>query len=338
MLNLNYNIIGSVNVGGAQPFRAGAVYSVRNDIYSASIVVAIPGNLFRDGDYQNQFGMNYGWDDMSSYVKAGTNGTPIGSNLSVEVATSGSGVLYPTSSVIKFPTGDSRYDTSLFVNSTASLKVLTTFPAYQGVNLSYSSSFVAETWIAWNITASLSQSGTPVPDYGYSPTRYSLWKYDPSSTPTAAYIWENTWGGDVDDGIGVKLISGSSTFISDFVSPTPFGTELQLYGTSSILTTPYVFNHYAVSYTKTDTITPANDRLLRIYVNGICQNQYQVPINVDINQATSELLQIFGVIDGSALNPGRGEAYFQDFRMYNGTNKNYTGSLIPLPQSMVVWN
>ena len=80
MLNLNYNIIGSVNIGGAQPFRAGAVYSVRNDIYSSSIVVAIPGNLFRDGDYQNQFGMVNSWDDISAYVKAGPNGAPIGSN------------------------------------------------------------------------------------------------------------------------------------------------------------------------------------------------------------------------------------------------------------------
>jgi hypothetical protein len=29
--------------------------------------------------------------------------------------------------------------------------------------------------------------------------------------------------------------------------------------------------------------------------------------------------------------------YFQDFRMYNGTDKNYTGSIIPLPESIVTW-
>jgi hypothetical protein len=339
MLNLNYNIIGSVNIGGAQPFRAGAVYSVRNDIYSSSIVVAIPGNLFRDGDYQNQFGMVNSWDDISAYVKAGPNGAPIGSNLSVEVISSGSGVLYPTSSVIKWPTGDSRYDESLFVNSTSSLRVLTTFPAKQGANLSYSSSFVIEHWTAWNVTASLSASGVVEPiDYNYSPTRLTAYKYDPGAPSTAAYVWETTWGGDVDAGIGFNLVSGSARWIWDFNNGAQ-QTEYYLNGTSSFTTTPYVFNHYAVSYTAVDTLDPQFDRYVRIYINGIIQNQFKVPTNVDINQDPAELLQIFGALDtGGDVYAGRGQAYYQDFRMYNGTNKNYTGSLIPLPESMVVWN
>jgi hypothetical protein len=331
MLNLNYNIIGSVNIGGAQPFRAGAVYSVRNDIYSSSIVVAIPGNLFRDGDYQNQFGMTYAWDDISAYVKGGPNGAPIGSNLSVQVATSGSGVLYPTSSVIKWPTGDSRYDESLFVNSTSSLQVLTTWPSYQGANLSYSSSFVIETWTAWNVTASLSASGGDPTNYNYSPTRLSAYKYDPGVPTTAAYLWETTWGGDIDPGTGFNLISGSTRWIWDFNNGIT-QNEYEFYGTSSILTTPSVFNHYALSYT-------ATDRNLRIYINGILQNQYNVATNVDINQDPTELLQIFGALDtGGDVYSGRGAGYYQDFRMYNGTNKNYTASLIPLPESIVVWN
>ena len=338
MLNLNYNIIGSANVGGTQPFRAGAVYSVRNDIYSSSIVVAIPGNLFRDGDYQNQFGMTNAWDDISAYVKAGPNVNPIGSNLSVQVATSGSGVLYPTSSVVKFPTGDSRYDTSLFVNSTASLQVLTTWPGGgQGAHLSYGSSFVIETWTAWNITASISASGPEPIDYNYSPTRQTVYKYDPGAPSTAAYVWETTWGGDVDPGIGFNLVSGSARWIWDYDNGIQ-QNEYYFNGTSSFANSPFVFNHYALSYTAVDTLDPGNDRYLRIYINGICQNEFKVPSNIDINQDPAELLQIFGAIDGGDVYPGRGQAYYQDFRMYNGTNKNYTGSLIPLPESMVVWN
>jgi len=338
MLNLNYNIIGSVNIGGAQPFRAGAVYSVRNDIYSSSIVVAIPGNLFFDGDYQNQFGMNYAWDDISAYVKGGPNKAPIGSNLSVQVATSGSGVLYPTSSVIKWPVGDTRYNESLFVNSTSSLQVLTTFPAKQGANLSYSSSFVIEAWTAWNVTASLSASGVIEPiDYGYSPSRFTAYKYDPGAPTTGAYVWETTWGGDADAGIGFKLVSGSARWIWDFNIPGQ--NEFEFAGTSSFANTPSIFNHYAISYTSVDTLDSQYNRYLRIYINGICQNQFQVPTNIDINQDTTELLQIFGALDtGGYVYAGRGQAYYQDFRMYNGTNKNYTGSLIPLPESMVVWN
>jgi hypothetical protein len=37
---------------------------------------------------------------------------------------------------------------------------------------------------------------------------------------------------------------------------------------------------------------------------------------------------IFGAYNNSLM-------HFQDFRLYNGTNKNYTGATIPLPDSMV---
>jgi hypothetical protein len=331
MLNLNYNIIGSVNVGGAQPFRAGALFSVRNDIYSSSIVVAIPGNLFRDGDYETQFGMTNPWDDMSAYVRG--NGSPIGSNLTVEILTSGSGILQPTSSLIKWAGGDTKYNTSLYVNSTSSLRALNTWPQFEGANLSYSSqSFVIETWAAWEVTASLSPSGAPG-NYIYSPNRLFAYKYDPGEPGSSAYFWETTWGGDIDEpGIGVLLISGSTRFVSD-----SGGGEYYAYGTSSVAITPYQFNHYAVSYTRTDAIDPQYDYYLRLYINGVCQAEYDVE-GQNINQDTTELLQIFGALDsGGDVYPGRGAAYFQDFRMYNGTNKNYTGSIIPLPESMVLW-
>ena len=297
----------------------GAVFSVRNDPYSASIVVAIPGNLFFTGDYQNQFGMTTPFDDISAYVKGG--GNPIGNNLTTATITTGSFVATPTGSLIKW--AEQHYDTSLYFSGSASLSVTNTWSANEGANLTFTKDFTIETWAAWPVTASISGSA-PL----WTPNRYLAYKYDPAITATSQYIFE-PWGGDANNPGTARIISGSSRFVYD----TSAG---EFYATSSFNNSINVneFNHYAVSYT-------VDGRGIRLYINGALQGLYTVPAG-DMNQDTTELLQMFGAVDTSVpaeQDVTSGTAgYFTDFRMYNGSNKNYTASLIPLPESMVVWN
>ena len=324
MLNLNFNIIGSTNLSGVQPFRAGAVYSVRNDPFSASIVLAMPGNLFYDGDYQNQFGMSYAWDDISAYVKG--NGTPIGSNLSVTPATTGSGTIN-TSSLTIFAGAGSKYNNSVKLDSTSSLLVPQTFAAKSGSNLSFTSSFIIESYVAWEQPASGSVSS-------FNPKREFVWKYDASQT-SSAYAWYGNYGGPLAPEGGVDIISGSTMF---FWTKDAAGNEVAVSGTGSNTIVPFNFKHYAVSYTAIDAVDPGQNRRLRLYIDGVLQRTYVVPTNVTINQDPAEALNVFGRYDTDSPDyAGNSPMYYNDFRFYNGTNKNYTGSLIPLPDSMVVW-
>lgn len=325
MLNLNFNIIGSTNLSGTQPFRAGAVYSVRNDPFSASIILAMPGNLFYDGDYQNQFGMNYAWDDISAYVKG--NGTPIGSNLTVNASTTGSGTI-TTSSLTIFAGASSKYNNSTRLDSTSSLVVPNTFAAKSGSNLSFTSSFIVEAYVAWEATASATA-------LNFSPKREIVYKYDPSLT-SSAYAWYSNYGGTVAPGGGGSIISGSTLF---FWTKDNAGNEIQVSGTGSNTIVPYQFKHYAVSYTAVDSVDPGKNRRLRLYIDGVLQTEYTVAANTNMNQDPAEALNVFGRFDTDTPDyAGNSPMYFNDFRFYNGTNKNYTGSLIPLPESMVVWN
>lgn len=318
MLNLNYNIIG---LNQRQVDRQGAIFSVRNDPFSASIVVAIPCNLFFDGDYTNQFGMTTAFDDISAYIKG--NGTPIGSNLTTQILSTGSYVAETSSALIKW--AEQHYNESLYFSGSASLAITDTWAAKEGANLTFDKDFVIETWAAWPITASVSASN-------WFPNRSIAYKYDPSVPTSSAYLYE-PWGGD--GGNGGPLVSGSSRFTYDD-SP----DEFRVTGSLSAPIQINQFNHYAVAYTATSSLGTFYDRFLRMYVNGNIVGEYQVPAG-DINQDTTELLQIFGSVDISvpaeqdvaAGTPG----WFTDFRLYNGSNKNYTGSIIPLPESMVTW-
>jgi hypothetical protein len=317
MLNLNYNIIGSLQ---QKVERQGAVYSVRNDPYSASIVVAVPGALFFDGDYTNQFGMTTAFDDISAYVRG--NGVEVGTNLPTYVTTTGSFAnAYPTSSLIKW--ADQHYNSSVYFEGTASLTVDKIWAAKEGANLSISKDFAIEMWAAWPVTASVSGSD-------WTPNRIFSWKYDPSAN-TGAYFYQ-PWGGDANNGGAPRIVSGSSRFVlvkgvNEFIAT----------GSNNIQINPYQFNHYAVSYTSTSSIDPILDRTLRMYINGQIVSTFQTNA-VELNQDVTELLQIFGAIDVGDIQGYYGTpAYFNDYRMYNGTNKNYTSSLISTPQSMVTW-
>ena len=320
MLNLNYNIIGSLNQRGVD--RQGAIFSVRPDPYSASLVVAIPGNLFFDGDYTNQFGMTTAFDDISAYVKG--NGVPIGSNLTTQILSTGSYIASASNQAIKW--ADQHYNTSIYFAGTSSLAVTNTWAAKQGANLTFEKDFVIETWAQWPVSASVSASV-------WTPDRVFAYKYDPAGPLTAAYKYE-PWGGD--GGSGGPLVSGSSRFVYDV----PSGDEFRVTGSISYPIQPNEFYHYAVSYTSQSFVDAQSDKNIRLYINGELVGRYKVN-TADMNQDTTELLQMFGAVDISvpaeqSFDSGT-PGWFTDFRLYNGTNKNYTGSIIPTPQSMVTW-
>lgn len=324
MLNLNYNIIGSI---GPIVDRQGAIFSVRNDPFSSSIVLAVPGNLFRDGDYTNQFGMQNAWDDISAYVRGGTNNAPIGNNVEILISSS----LNPNSSSFSLSTEivkwtSNKYDTSINMSGVNSLVANETWASGSGTNISYNSDFLIETWILFPNTASATTAS-------FQPDRILAWKYDPSSPGGSSYLWKMR-GGDIDTGPGVTIVSGSQEWVYDFGL-----NEYYIFPTGSFNITPYQWNHMAISYTLGFLGPGLEERTLKMYWNGVKVRQEVIPPGIDINQDLAELLQFGGAVDSSFVENGySGSAiYLQDFRFYNGTDKNYTGSIIPLPESIVVY-
>lgn len=312
MLNLNYNIIGSIK----QEFKATNQYQIRPDPYSASIVLAIPGNLFKNGLDQNQFDMTHSYDDISAYVRGG--GTKIGDNVEILISSSlnpASSSFYATSSYIKFDNPQDRYEESLYIAGESSLVANKIWPAKEGANLTFSSSFVIETYAGFAVTASSNPATST-----WQPNRIIAYKYDPGDPSSSQYLFE-TWGGDN----GASTVSGSLAFYVDYNGPAGV-SELGILGNFSNPTGNYSWNHYAVAY-------ESNSRKLYSFINGVEQKEYVVPSNIEIVTDTAELLQIFGAVDAQwAQGSFSGsQAVFQDFRMYNGTNKGYVDAFTPPP-------
>lgn len=328
MLNLNYNIIGSI---GPIVERQGAVYTVRQDPFSSSIVLAMPGNLFKDGDYTNQFGMTNSWDDISAYVKAGPNNAPIGTNLQILYSSS----LNSSSHSLEIANGftkfiGNKYNESIYMNGVNSFVVNQTWSSGEGANFDINKNFTLEGYFAFIDSASANLAGN------LSPKRILAWKYDPAVPSSSQYIWQ-TFGGDIDPGIGSNVVSGSISFVYDYT--TGIGAnEVDVHPTSSFVVTPYAWNHYAVSYTKDSWGDGIPNKQIKLYLNGIKVRQETV-IGDNFVQDLTELLQIAGAVDSSFVENGySGSAfYWQDIKIYNGTDKNYTGSIIPLPESIVVY-
>jgi hypothetical protein len=334
MLNLNLNIIGAL-----QPriFRPNNIFVVRNDEFKDSIVVAMPGTLFEDettvtpGDYS--FGMKNTWDDISAYVRGGTDLPPIGNNLNtVYTGSILSSSIYPTSSTA-FPT--EGYTGATRMNGANSFIVSESFATGSGTNLSFERNWVMETWIAWENTGSWN-TGSAIPQI--TPNRIFAWKYNIGSF-NSSYFWDaiNTYT------IGPPLVlgvSGSLKFVYDYDNvPGPGSGEIQIIPTIGSAIVPYEWKHIAISYT-TGSGPSSGDRYIRQYVNGNLISIDNVYDNAVIRVDVNEPMQIMGSIDEGPNReiPGgySGSAVsWQDFRVYNGTNKNYTGSIIPIPESMV---
>jgi hypothetical protein len=322
MLNLNYNIIGSTGLGRGE-IRQGATYQVRFDPYSGSIVLAMPGTLFYDGDYQNQFGMTNPFDDISAWVKGGPSGGPVGSNNQILYSGSATAQISYPSDPVKW--NSQKYNGSTLLTGSNALVVNQTFAAEEGTNLTFKKDFVIEGWFAFTTTGSASETFA-------LPNRSFAVLAGPGipSPQSGSYIWQ-AFGGDIDPGGGINIISGSQAFFYDYGPAGPDEEPVQATGSGQWQ--PFQFNHLAVSYTSASYGLGVDANTIKLYVNGIKIAQETTGTR-QLNQITTRLLDVMGT---TRLVQNASAVYFQDFRMYNGTDKNYTGSIIPLPESIVTW-
>lgn len=334
MLNLNYNIIGS---NQKFLYRGNGQYVVRNDGFNQYIVVAVPGNLFQDTFGNNQFGMTNPWDDISAYVVTGQPNTPTGSNLTI-TPTGKTQYIYPSASYTAFPIDtEGRYSASLALNDTSSLTVNKTWPAKQGANFTFSSSFVIETYAAFTQTASAFVPNPLSPDeYSFNPKRTLAWKYTAGNPALGQYLFD-MWSGNRSIYPTINAVSGSTRFVFDITGSSNFtasATESILYPQYSVPIVPYQFNHYAISYSSESLDI---NKSIRMYVNGVLIGSSSLTgSNYDITSNTSSLLQIWGAVAGTVGYSGS-LVMFNDFKIYNGTDKNYTGSSFVPPQSLAYW-
>jgi hypothetical protein len=78
-----------------------------------------------------------------------------------------------------------------------------------------------------------------------------------------------------------------------------------------------------------------NGSKAKMYVDGALITTSSIPSTRGLISDPSEKLQVMGAVDPVFGGYNNSLVHFQDFRLYNGTNKNYTGSFIALPDSMV---
>ena len=314
MLNLNYNLIGTAKQNrNVEGFAA----SPRLDPYSASLVLAIPGTVFLQ-DYEPLFGAKNAWDDISGYIRTGNAVNNLSSSLT------GSGTFSQNTDINNFTA--QGYPSSLFATGSIAAYFPVTTP-FQGLSLSTGSlqpsqndvGCVIEFWAAF-------QSSGSGRDAIVQPT-----PTDGNATLANYWLTPNFSGSITNN--NENLVSGSIRFVKENLGDVTPPTE-QVFTTSnsgSTLIVPNQFKHYAVSIAAP---TPSVNTLCRMYINGVKLSETVV---TDQFAGSTDIVQVFGYVR-SVLGQEipQGPAYFQDLRVYNGTNKNYTGSLIPLPDSMIV--
>lgn len=325
MYNLNYNVTNCrLNRPVGRPF----IPTWRNDPYSASIVLAIPGAIFKNG-YVNVFNQVTPYDDISAYIKSGSTINeltnqyyPVSGNHQIE--TTGSLGIYTASySVNNF--ANVGYESSIMFSGSIGLKVSKDSGLGNGTNLSISKSFVIEGWGAFDVTSSyISKSaGTGAPgDQSIWGERIFAQQYRSGDLFSGSYYTAVNLLTDT----GTAVFSGSMYFVDNYDI-----AETVIYPQSSSLGIPKQFRHFAYSYT-------AASSSLRMYIDGALIGKGQLTNEFDYNPQL--FLQLFGDEGESYTNAASASqlpaGYFQDFRMYNGTDKNYTASLIPVPESMII--
>jgi hypothetical protein len=331
MLNLNYNLIGAAGKQN-RDINGFAAYP-RYDEFSSSLALAIPGAVFYQ-DYQPLFGATTALDDISGYIKEGTTAWNL-----ITLGVTGSGLL--TGSILIAP----QFDVAGYSNSIQAIgNVSALFQntgSYQRLNLTTGSGvpeptfgtnkgWVWEAWIAYPISESITQPLT---------RQAAIQPYPDSGAAVGSWTWNPAWSGDTTPlNIG-GLVSGSSRFVKQNIAGIDSETIFYPY-TSSLKITPYQFKHYAVSYSNPWYIggeTELNSSgVIRQYVNG------QIVASGSVTQQFLNVttpIQVFGYVgpDGFGNPWDNGvDAWFQDLRFYSGSNKNYTGSVIPVPEPMIV--
>ena len=341
MLNLNLNIIGALQ---PKVYRPSLTYTVRNDAFKDFIVVAMPGSLFYGNDLTGNytvpaFDMTNPWDDISAWVRAGYFGTTkIGDNLPVVYTASGSispfvSASVSQSSLTPFPFNPASSENGWGYNGSTAISGAASFivdklwdTPISGANISFSSSFVLETYAAYDITASYKPPGEGqlcCPEV--YPSRQAAWKYNQDG-----WIWDSNFNANTQPfPTWLPAYTGSNRFIYESLPNEPFN-EITFAGDidkpSAVV--PYVWKHYALSYT-------LENRMLRMYVDGALIATSSISSSRGLISNPIEKLQVMGAVDEPYGGYNNSLTHFQDFRLYNGTNKNYTGATIPLPNSMV---
>jgi hypothetical protein len=329
----------------------------RPDPYSSSLVVAIPGSIFKSG-YVNVFNQINEFDDISGYLKGDAvfnediaqyepayvshTITPTGTNGFV-------GPSYLTNFI------DDGYETSLIVSGNMAL-ISNQLSSSLGTdfNLSINTPWTIEAWFAYDVTASLIGSGglsSPSQSAWYgSPNKRWINKYTTANNPTASsYIAYTGFASRLEDAGSpppITLTSGSPAFyFDDNTGITPANNpDFRINSTTSSLITPYVWQHTAITCYPSASISPATVKgIVNMYVNGVRVGSGK--IDYDIRLAAATVVELLGnpnPYTGSVINNMNNTNYLtgsglfvQDFRLYNGAAK-YTGSSFTPPESMIV--
>jgi hypothetical protein len=322
MLNLNYNIIGSAtqqnrNIEGFQPFP-------RPDAFSASLVLAIAGAYF-ERDYEPAFGADTFWQDISGYIRGDL------SNISGSLT--GSGLISTSTEVNKFVTNG--YPSALYVSGSSAALFPNGGVAKQGLNLSTGSlqtgsssvGCVIEAWVAFP-TASA---------FGQAPKDLVFMVSNSPGGGIANYWYASNWSGDIDEGPEVTNVSGSSRFVIEREEALSGEERLYPSTSGSRQLAANQWNHFAVSIEapKQIGVEPLIPAQVRQFINGeLVGSGYMNEFSQSLNP-----LQVFGIVgnDGEGNPIVNTDAYIQDLRIYNGSNKNYTSSFTP-PDSMIIGN
>jgi len=337
MYNLNYNVTNArLNRPVGRPF----VPTPRADPFSSSIVLAVPGAIFRNG-YVNVFNQINAYDDISAYIKFGSildenTGAYISNSathsMSLITGSLSTGSYTASSTVVAF----SGYEQSVFFTGSKCVQVSPDTGSTDGINLSATKAFVIEGWVAFAVSSSV--TGSVPSNFQTYPQRQLAQKYLEGGFPifSSSYLavagWGGPTGGDLDNPQYLPQ-SASLAFFTD--DGTNGSIEEVFLPTSSSQFNALQFKHYAVSS------TPAGEYLdrmiIRLYVNGV--RVLEKNSSFGINPAITTPTYLFGD-EGNAqtlLTQGQEPgAFYQDFRMYNGTNKNYTGSQFQVPPSMII--
>lgn len=346
MYNLNYNVTNArLNRPIGRPF----VPTPRIDPFSSSLVLAVPGTIFKNG-YVNVFNQINEFDDISGYLKGDatfdeTTGKYVPAYVSHTITPTGSVGFVGPNSLNNFSANG--YETSLIVSGNMAL-ISNQFSSSLGTdfNLSKDTPWTVEAWFAYDVTASLIGSGglsSPSQSVWYgSPNKPIINKYTTTTNPTgSSYIIYTGFGARLEDPIipppPLTLVSGSPAFYYD-KNIHAGNPDFRINSTSSSLIIPYVWQHTAI------TCYPSQSKgFVNMYINGVKVGSGE--ISEEIGIAAGTLVELLGdpsPFTGSTINAmnntnfATGSGLFvQDFRFYNGAAK-YTGSSFTPPSSMIV--
>jgi hypothetical protein len=333
MYNLNYNV---TNARLNRPVGRAFVPTPRVDAYSASLVVAIPGTIFKNG-YVNVFNQVMEYDDISAYIISGSILNPNtgkyyqqGPNYTCTLTQSFSGEggqpltpSYYTGSTTINNFASVGYNTSMYFSGSATILLSSdsgSMTTRGGTNIGTSSNWVMEAYVAYDLIPTSSNN---------SVSRTFMEKYRTiiGTLDGGSYGVNVGWSGNTSVVVEPNYVNNTGKFLGAFGTGGGIGEQI-VYGTSGATQQPNTFYHFAVSYSTGSVARSAGT--IRFYVSGSLVGSGAVSAVNNINTSSIQT-NLFG-----GLLSGQYGAFFQDFRFYNGSNKNYTGSAIPLPPSMVI--